>query len=241
MAKGDKGAGKVTKPSNPAENAVFDDLGSRPVAETIISDDRQHAVRDNASEVEMTQIPTSTLQEIVERLNTLEQKEGQVAKEQDSEIFDPLAVVKTGHTARIGFLFNPETGDNDLVLAYKTRRMASGQEKETWLEKDGKTGELRTKCSLICLSPEGKEYLRENLDYVDFLTQLEMVECSIVKRYDVGSPVKQDFTVQRIWNGRQLAPTPVRVQTGYVEQKYEYDVQVDGVIRRFKQNVVNIR
>ena len=235
-----KNANKTNKPLNPAENAVFNDAGNTPakIQDKPITNDNGG---DAGDAPEMSQIPTKTLTEILERLNTLETKETVVARTDDSEIFDPLSGVKGDSMARIAYVHNPSTGSNDLVLAYIPRKMADGREKETWIEKDEKTGELRTKCSIVCMNENGEQYKRENIDYVAFLESIETRACPIKNRKDIGKPVKQDYTIQRIWNGRQLAPTPMRVQTGYVEQKFEYDIEVDGEIIHFKQNVINIR
>jgi len=262
MAGNRNGANKSQGQAKPvisdAEKGIFNDLGNRPAEEVLRSSDNQLEVGKEKLSIDnivgetktegkgdepdsVVSIPATAFKEILDRLNTLEQKEGQVTREQDSEIFDPLAKVTDGYKARIGFLFNPETSSNDLVLSYKSRRMANGQEKETWVEKDARTGELRTRCSLICQDSNGNIYERTNMDYVEFVEQVEMVECPIVKRFDVGQPVKQEYTVQRVWNGKTLAPTPIRVQTGYIEQKFEYDINVNGKVVHFKQNVVNIK
>ena len=237
--------GKAVTPSNPAEGAVFGDVGNMTAGATNIRDDKQIQEKPESGNIgdttEMVSIPQSAFQEILERLNTLETEKGSATRQEESEIFDPLATVKEGHRARIAYLYNEETGANDLVLAYKTRKLANGQEKETWIEKDEKNGELRTRCSIICQRADGSQYERTNIDYVYFLEQIEVIEAPIKKRIDVGGRVKQEYTIQRVWNGKTLAPTPVRVQTGYIEQKFEYEIEVNGTPVHFKQNVINIK
>lgn len=225
----------TTKPTNKEEDKVF----NNPVAKTGIQD-KPITNDNNPDAVEMTQIPTVAFQEILERLNQLETKEGAIAKE-DDEIFDPLAHVKGDSIARVSYMYNTETGENDLVLAYIPRTMANGQEKDTWIAKEKTTGELRTYCSVKVMNSKGEINELKDIDYISFLEGIETKNCPIKKRTDIGRSVKQDTVIQRLWNGKTLAPTNTRVQTGYLEQKFQYEIEVDGKVMTFNQNVINIK
>lgn len=220
------------------EKAIFG--GEKPVTNTEKPITNQNAI-DN-TDPDMSQIPTETLTTILNRLNQLENEAGARAKADETDIFDPMEVFKGDRTCRVSYIYNEKTGNNDLVVGYKTRKMPNGTETATWQKKDPITGELRGKCTLVVIdSDTGKEYTLEDTDHYDFLQSITTREVPIKERTDVGQSIKQGTTNQTIWNGKTLAPTPTRVQTGYIEQRFEYDVEIDGKMYHLLQNVVNIR
>lgn len=233
-------AGNNKKPANSEENAVF---GAEPQVQSPTTPETPITNQNVPKGGEETvSIPASTFKEILERLNQLETKEVSATRESESDIFDPLKAFTGDRMCRVSFVYNEETGHNDLVLGYRGRKQANGTEQLVWIKKDPITGELRGKCDVIFVNTEtGKQYIKEDLDHFAFLETIVTREVPIKNRKDVGQQVKQDFTVQRMWNGRTLAPTATRVQTGYISQKFEFDVEIDGKIYHLLENVINIR
>lgn len=212
----------------------------KPNKETTEKDIFNEENKDMTPKEEMVTISKDAFQEVLNRLAELENGTIKVDTEED-DIYDPLAQSKQKKRVRISYFYDPETNKNFLIKSYIPRVSISGKEMPTWYIKDEKLNEMRLRCSLVVLDENFNEFKKENIDYLNVLEAIETKEYEVEEIKNIGKQVKQEFVIQKIWNGKTLAPTNTRVQTGYQEQKNEYIVNVDGKLLKFDQSVINIK
>lgn len=170
---------------------------------------------------------------IMGRLNNLDSVVQKTSTVKDN-VFNPLAEVKTDHEVRVAYW-----GD-DLVVGYKAKIRPDGKQTFTFDTKDAVSGEPRKTIILLLEDAESGEIKEETMDYVRFLEGLVTVKAVIKKRTDVGKIVEHGEVEVLNWNGRQMAGTGQMVMTGAREQRFVFDLSINGKLVTLPQEVVNI-
>lgn len=185
-------------------------------------------------------IPADTFNQIVERLNTLEQGIHAQTKE-ESNIFNPLKEEVKEHVCNVAFFYDDDIAREALFIGYDPIKTADGKNRNIF-EKRDQFNQLRTYCNLKLYDFETKkEYLKKDVDYILFMTSHTPVRGTIKERKDIGTVVNQDYTVQSIWDGNTLKETGVRVLTGYKSQEFVFKIEVNGQVFDLPQDAVNVR
>jgi len=150
----------------------------------------------------------------------------------EDDIFNPLKDIATEHTLNLSYY------NDKLVIALDGKERVDGTVVYVTnkLMEDGENkGQIRGIVTLVYA--DGK---KEDVDQINFLTNLVRVKEVIKSRQDIGKLVEQGEVTQMSWNGRALIPTSTRIMTGYKNQKFIFVVDHKGKEYTISQDVVNL-
>lgn len=171
---------------------------------------------------------------IMNRLNDLDnvvQRQGTPA----DNVFNPLAEVKSNHVVRVGYYVD------DLVVGYKAKIRPDGKQTFTFMKKEEATGEVRTYITVLLEDAESKMIKEVTMDYVLFLQEVVMIDAVVKERKDIGKLVEQGLVEVQVWNGRQMVGTGQQIMTGAREQKFVFNLEINGKAYTLPEEVVNIK
>lgn len=151
-----------------------------------------------------------------------------------TSIFNPLAEVKEDLKLHVVF-----HGDL-LVVGYKEKRRPNGSVTYTWLAKNS-DNIVRTYVTLLLKNVETGDVTEETVDLLEFLEAAVPMQATIKKRQDIGGVIEHGLVNQMTWNGSTLVATDRQVMTGALEQRFLFDVELNGKIYQVTEQVVNIK
>jgi hypothetical protein len=174
-------------------------------------------------------------EQLMGRLGDLETVAMQSQRSGQEDIFNPLAVVTKDRTANVAF------HGNELVVGYEEKKKPDGKVTYTWLQKDEKSGEIRTFVTLLLKDLDTEKTRKETVDYVHFLEAATPVKATIKSSRDIGGVVEQGMVNRMVWNGKTMVATNERVMTGARIQKFILTCLVNNKLVELPENVVNIK